>query len=136
MIPAGRSVERGQSIAYAKFDIQTLSDTARWKRVRVDKNITGVNTPVPDDKIEIQIWCETNNNGHFDINDTFISKGAFDNGTCYLNMNSRQITTAQQTYYIVYKLANDIGGGQRAGVKIDNSSWLEFEDATCIGVPE
>ncbi|MBI4835369.1 MAG: hypothetical protein HY811_11220, partial [Planctomycetes bacterium] len=123
------------SIAYVKFNANTISGTARWKKFRIDKGVTGVATPCPDNKIEVQIWMENNNNGFWDVGDTLISKGNFTNGTCYLNMNRWQVTTTPKTYYIVYKLASDISGGTRAGVKIADSSYLEFENATCIGVP-
>ncbi|MBI4835194.1 MAG: DUF2341 domain-containing protein [Planctomycetes bacterium] len=136
LCPAGKAIVMGQSIAQVSFTASvTGTNIARWKKFRIDKNITGVATPVPDNKIEIQIWMENNNNGFWDTGDTFISKGNFTNGICYLNMKQWQVTTTTKTYYIVYKLAGDIGGGQRAGVKIVDSSYLEFENATCVGVP-
>jgi hypothetical protein len=135
MIPAGKSVAMGQSIAHVKFDMKTTGGTANWKKFRIDKGVTGVATPVPDNKIEVQVWMENSNNGFWDVHDTLIAKGNFTNGICYLNMNRWQVTTTTKTYYIVYKLANDIGGGQRAGVKIADSSYLEFENATAVGVP-
>ncbi|MBI4833350.1 MAG: DUF4082 domain-containing protein [Planctomycetes bacterium] len=129
-------IKMGQSIAYIKFDAKTDSGTACWKRFRVDKGLkTYTNSACPDNKIEVQVWCDTNTNGFWDTGDTFIAKGNFTNGTCYLNMNRWQVTTTSKTYYIVYKLANDIGGGQRAGVSVKDSSYLEFENATCVGVP-
>ncbi|MBI4834172.1 MAG: hypothetical protein HY811_05075 [Planctomycetes bacterium] len=128
-------VQMGQSIAFVKFNAATISGTAKWKRFRIDKGVTGVNTPCPDNKIEIQVWCDNDNNGFWSVNDTFIAKGNFTNGTCYLNMRQWQVTTTSKTYYIVYKLANDIGGGQRAGVEIADSSYLEFENAACVGIP-
>ncbi|MBI4833355.1 MAG: hypothetical protein HY811_00845 [Planctomycetes bacterium] len=132
----GKSVQMGQSIAHVKFEMKTLSGTARWKRFRIDKGLkTYTNIACSDSKIETQVWCENNNNGFWDIGDTFISKGNFTNGTVYLNMNRWEVTTIPKTYYIVYKLKNDIGGGQRAGVKITDSSYLEFENAMCVGVP-
>ncbi|MBI4835433.1 MAG: hypothetical protein HY811_11540 [Planctomycetes bacterium] len=135
LINSSTPVRMGQSIAFVKFNATTISGTAKWRRFRIDKGVTGVATPVPDNKIEIQVWCENNGNGFWDIGDTLISKGSFTNGTCYLNMKSWQVTTTTKTYYIVYKLSGDIGGGQRAGVKIADSSYLEFDNATCIGVP-
>ncbi|MBI4833314.1 MAG: hypothetical protein HY811_00640 [Planctomycetes bacterium] len=125
-------VRMGQSVCYVKFNMQIGAGTTRWRRFRIDKGVTGVNTPC---KIEVQVWCDTNTNGFWDAGDTFISKGNFTNGTCYLNMNRWQVTTTPKTYYIVYKLASDISGGTRAGVKIADSSYLEFENATAIGVP-
>ncbi|MBI4833937.1 MAG: hypothetical protein HY811_03845 [Planctomycetes bacterium] len=127
-------VRMGQSVCHVKFNMKTDFGTAYWKRFRIDKGITGVTTPVPDNKIEVQIWVENNNNGFWDANDILITKGGFVNGVCYLNMRQWQVTTTTKTYYIVYKLAGDIGGGQRAGVKIADSSYLEFENATCVGV--
>jgi hypothetical protein len=132
---SGKSVQMGQSIAQVKFAMKTSAGTARWKKFRIDKGVTGVNTPCPDCKIEIQVWMENSNNGYWDINDKLIAKGNFANGTCYLNMNRWQVTTTTKTYYIIYKLSGDIGGGQRAGVKIADSSYLEFENATAVGVP-
>ncbi|MBI4834483.1 MAG: hypothetical protein HY811_06670 [Planctomycetes bacterium] len=132
----GNAVKMGQSVAYVKFDMKTNSGIAKWKRFRIDKGVkTYSNIACPDNKIEIQVWMENNNNGLWDIGDAFISKGIFGNGICWLNMKRWQVTTTSRTYYIVYKLSGDIGGGQRAGVKIVDSSYLEFEDATCIGVP-
>jgi len=61
--------------------------------------------------------------------------GHFVNGTVIFNMSYYPITTTQQTYYIVFKLALDTGGGQIAGATVENSSYLEFENATVIGVP-
>ncbi|MBI4834422.1 MAG: hypothetical protein HY811_06360 [Planctomycetes bacterium] len=132
----GQSVQMGQSIAHVKFEMKTIEGTARWKRFRIDKGVKAyTNIACPDNKIEVQVWCDANNNGLWDSGDTLISKGVFTNGTCRLNMNRWQVTTAPKTYYIVYKLSGDIGGGQRAGVKIADSSYLEFEDAVCVGVP-
>ncbi|MBI4834866.1 MAG: hypothetical protein HY811_08635 [Planctomycetes bacterium] len=133
----GNSIQMGQSIAHVKFEMKTFDGTARWKRFRIDKGLKAYssNSACPDSKIEVQVWCENNNNGFWDVGDILISKGNFANGTCYLNMKRWQVTTTSKTYYIVYKLANDIGGGQRAGVKIVDSSYLEFENATAIGVP-
>ncbi|MBI4833977.1 MAG: DUF4082 domain-containing protein [Planctomycetes bacterium] len=133
----GKTVQGGQSVAYVKFEMTTVSGTAKWKQVRIDKGIKAYSSNIacPDCKIEVQVWCENTGNGFWDVGDTLISKGNFTNGTCYLNMKCWQVTTTSKTYYIVYKLANDIGGGQRAGVKIGDSSWLEFENATCVGVP-
>ncbi|MBI4833353.1 MAG: hypothetical protein HY811_00835 [Planctomycetes bacterium] len=132
----GKAVQMGQSTAYVKFTMKTESGTTRWKRFRIDKGLkTYTNIAAPDSKIEIQVWCETSGNGFWDSGDTLISKGNFVNGTCWLNMKRWEITTTPKTYYIVYKLKDDIGGGQRAGVKITNSSYLEFENATCVGVP-
>ncbi|MBI4834980.1 MAG: putative Ig domain-containing protein, partial [Planctomycetes bacterium] len=51
-------VRMGQSIAYVKFNANTISGTARWKKFRIDKGVTGVATPCPDNKIEVQIWME------------------------------------------------------------------------------
>ncbi|MBI4834538.1 MAG: hypothetical protein HY811_06950 [Planctomycetes bacterium] len=128
----GNSIQMGQSVAHVKFDMRTVEGTARWKRFRIDKGLKAYSTNIacPDCKIEIQVWMESDSNGFWDTGDTFISKGNFSNGTCYLNMKQWSITTTPKTYYIVYKLANDIGGGQRAGVKIADSSYLEFENAT------
>ncbi|MBI4833329.1 MAG: hypothetical protein HY811_00715 [Planctomycetes bacterium] len=132
----GQSVRMGQSIAHVKFEMKTFDGTARWRRFRIDKGLkTYTNLACPDSKIEVQVWCDTNANGFWDTGDTFIAKGNFTNGTCYLNMKQWQVTTTTKTYYIVYKLASDISGGTRAGVKIADSSYLEFENATCIGVP-
>ncbi|MBI4834075.1 MAG: hypothetical protein HY811_04550 [Planctomycetes bacterium] len=132
----GQAIQMGQSIAHIKFDAKTTGGTARWKRFRIDKGLKGyTNSACPDCKIEVQVWCDANGNGFWDSGDTLISKGNFSNGTCWLNMKKWQVTTTQKTYYIVYKLANDISGGTRAGVKITDSSYLEFEDATCVGVP-
>jgi len=132
----GKAVAMGTAVAHVKFEMKTVEGTARWKRFRIDKGLKAyTNIACPDCKIEVQLWMENSNNGYWDINDTFISKGTFTNGVCWLNMNRWQITTTSKTYYIVYKLANDIGGGQRAGVKIADSSYLEFENATCVGVP-
>ncbi|MBI4833976.1 MAG: hypothetical protein HY811_04045 [Planctomycetes bacterium] len=132
----GNPVKMGASIAHVKFDMKTFDGTALWKRFRIDKGLKSyANLACPDSKIEVQVWCENTGNGFWDIGDTFISKGNFNNSTCYLNMKKWQVTTTPKTYYIVYKLSGDIGGGQRAGVKIVDSSYLEFENATCIGVP-
>ncbi len=132
----GKAVQMGQSTAQVKFEMKTLSGNAKWKRFRIDKGLKSyTNIACPDNKIEVQVWCDTNNNSFFDTGDTLISKGNFTNGTCYLNMKQWQVTTASKTYYIVYKLASDISGGTRAGVKITDSSYLEFENATTIGVP-
>ncbi|MBI4835197.1 MAG: hypothetical protein HY811_10355, partial [Planctomycetes bacterium] len=51
-------VKMGESIAYVKFNANTISGTARWKKFRIDKGVTGVATPCPDNKIEVQIWME------------------------------------------------------------------------------
>jgi hypothetical protein len=125
----------GNSIAFVKFKMKSSSGTALWKRFRIDKNTSGMTTPCPDEKIEVQVWMESSGNDYWDINDTLISKGSFSNGICWLNMKRWQITDTEHTYYIVYKLANDIGGGQRAGVKITNNDYLEFENGSCVGVP-
>ncbi|MBI4833354.1 MAG: hypothetical protein HY811_00840 [Planctomycetes bacterium] len=132
----GKSIQMGQSIAHVKFNMKTEAGITKWRRFRVDKGVkTYTNIACPDSKIEVQIWCENTGNGFWDIGDTFISKGIFGNGICYLNMKGWEVTTTSKTYYIVYKLSGDVGGGQRAGVKITDSSYLEFENATCVGVP-
>jgi hypothetical protein len=131
----GKAVNMGDSVAFAKFKMKTTSGTARWKRFRIDKNTSGITTPCPDEKIEIQIWMENNNNGFWDTGgDTFISNGNFSDGTCWLNMKRWDVNETEKTYYIVYKLSNNIGGGQRAGVKIADNDYLEFENATVTGV--
>ncbi|MBI4833330.1 MAG: DUF2341 domain-containing protein [Planctomycetes bacterium] len=141
LVSSGKSIVMGQSIAQVSFTAvftgtDSAGKTAKWKKLRIDKGVGAyAGSACPDSKIEVQIWMENNGNGFWDTGDTFIAKGNFTNGTCYLNMNRFQITTTQRTFYIVYKLANDIGGGQRAGVKIVDSSYLEFENATAIGVP-
>ncbi|MBI4833921.1 MAG: hypothetical protein HY811_03765 [Planctomycetes bacterium] len=132
----GNPVKMGQLIAYVKFDMQSAGGAAIWKRFRVDKGVkTYGNIACPDNKIEVQVWCENTGNGLWDAGDTFIAKGNFTNGACWLNMKRWKVTMASRTYYIVYELSNDIGGGQRAGVKILDSSYLEFENASCVGVP-
>ena len=143
IVSANRGVTMGQSIAYLKFDL-SLDNTAnnnqnfaRWKRFRIDKLVSSGNkTPVPDDKIEVQVWVEKNNNGHYDAGDTFITKGQFKAdlvqagiSSVWLNMNRFEITTTARTFYIVYKLSNDIGGGQKCGLDVANNSYMEFEDA-------
>ncbi|MBI4835428.1 MAG: hypothetical protein HY811_11515, partial [Planctomycetes bacterium] len=91
---ADRAVQMGQSVAYVKFEMKTISGAALWKRFRIDKGLkTYTNIACPDSKIEVQVWCDTNTNGFWDAGDTFISKGNFTNGTCYLNMNRWQVTT-------------------------------------------
>jgi hypothetical protein len=125
----------GNAIAFVKFKMQATGGSVCWKRFRIDKNTAAITTPCPDGKIEVQIWMENNNNGFWDTGgDTLVSKGNFSNGTCWLNMKRWEVTTVQRTYYIVYKLAGDIGGGQRAGVKISDNNYLEFENATATGV--
>jgi len=135
----GKRTNMGQAIAFVKFDMKTLGGTTRWKRFRIDKfvHIQDQNILIPDNKIEVQVWMENNNNnGHFDVRDKLISRGYFTNDTCWLNMKRHQITTQSKTYYIVYKLANDIGGGQKAGVRVADDSYFEFEgaDITVLGV--
>ncbi|MBI4833967.1 MAG: hypothetical protein HY811_04000 [Planctomycetes bacterium] len=130
------SVKMGQSIAYVKFDMKATDGTIKWKKFRINKGVGAyAGIACPDSKIEVQVWMENNSNGFWDSGDAFISKGAFTGGVCYLNMKQWEVTTDFRTYYIVYKLANDIGGGQRAGVEIVDNSYLEFENATCVGVP-
>jgi alpha-tubulin suppressor-like RCC1 family protein len=132
----GKEIKMGQSIAQVSFTMNTNGGTAHWKRFRIDKGITGVATPVPDAKIEAQVWMENNGNGFWDSGDTLISKGNFANGTCYLNMKRHVVSAQAKTYYIVYKLSDNIGGGQKAGVKVGSGTWLEFEDAVASGVPQ
>ncbi|MBI4834481.1 MAG: hypothetical protein HY811_06660 [Planctomycetes bacterium] len=99
----GKSIQMGQSIAHVKFNMQASNDTVKWKKFRIDKGVKSFsNIACPDSKIEVQIWCENNNNGFWDSSDTFISKGNFTNGTCWLNMKRWQVTTQSRTYYIVW----------------------------------
>ena len=137
LMPVGRNVAMGQTLAYVSFQMNISgTGTAKWKRFRIDKCVTKPGQQlIPDAQIEVQVWVEQNNNGFFDFGDLFLARGNFVNNTCYLNMNRSPVTTASRTYYIVYKLSDDIGGGQTAAVKVENSSYLEFEDATCLGVP-
>jgi hypothetical protein len=137
LMPVGRNVAMGQTLAYVSFQMNISgTGTAKWKRFRIDKCVTKPGQQlIPDAQIEVQVWVEQNNNGFFDFGDLFLARGNFVNNTCYLNMNRSPVTTAPRTYYIVYKLSDDIGGGQTAAVKVENSSYLEFEDATCLGVP-
>jgi hypothetical protein len=141
---AGKSaIQMGQSIPYYSFklELKTPLDpaqtTALWKRFRIDKYLgaTPTATPVADNKIEIQIWCENTGNGLWDIGDTFISKGQFQANLCeqgvssvWLNMKRYPVTVTPKTFYIVFKLADDIGGGQRSSVKVKDSSYLEFDN--------
>ncbi|MBI4833920.1 MAG: hypothetical protein HY811_03760 [Planctomycetes bacterium] len=132
----GAPIRMGQSVAMVKFDMKTVSGASYWKKIRIDKGLkTYTNIACPDSKIEIQIWCENNGNGFWDIGDMFIAKDSFGSGVAWINTKRWLVTTTSKTYYIVYKLSSDIGGGQRAGVKILDSSYLEFENATCVGVP-
>jgi hypothetical protein len=141
---AGKSaIQMGQAIAFYSFklELKTPLDpaqtTALWKRFRIDKYLgaTPTATPVADNKIEIQIWCEKNGNGFFDVGDELVSKGQFQKdlcepGTCsvWLNMKRYPVTVTPKTFYIVFKLADDIGGGQRSSVKVKDSTYMEFDN--------
>lgn len=134
LLAGAKAIAPGNPIAYVKFDMKTLEGVNNWKRFRVDKHVF-TTTPIPDSKIQVQLWCEKNNNGRWDKSDTFISKGNFVNGTVYLNMRRWVVNTTSRTYYIVFRLDKTIGGGQRAGVGIAGNNYFEFENALAIGVP-
>lgn len=131
-----RRVAQGHDVGWVSFQMKTMSGQARLRRMRIDKVTAGVTTPVTDEQAEISLWVESNNNGHRDEGDTRLSaKVKFTNGTVWLTMNNHIVDTTLRTYYIVARISTDAGGGTKLKLRVQDGSWLEFPDATCIGVP-
>jgi hypothetical protein len=141
-ISRDQTVAMGNSIPYCSFKLRLVNDAntsqkyARWKRFRIDKYTAPTATECPSEKVVVQVWAETSKadslKNDWDAGtDTIIQQGNFDyqTGVCWLNMNRYKVTTTAQKFYIVFKLANDCPGGSRLGFKVEDGSFLEFENA-------
>jgi len=141
-ISRDQTVAMGNSIPYCSFKLQLVNTVntsqkyARWKRFRINKYTAPTASECPSEKVVVQVWAETSQadslKNDWDAgSDTIIQQGNFNyqTGVCWLNMNRFKITTTAQKFYIVFKLANDCPGGSRLGFKVDDYSFLEFEDA-------
>jgi hypothetical protein len=126
-----RPVMMGQEVACLSFTAQSDVGTAHWKSFKIQEA-----GQQPIGVLDVSVYEEANNNGHWDKSDKLISTGKLDqNRLVVLNMRRWAITTTPKTYYICEKISLQASGGLVIGIWIDNSSWLEFEDATCTGVP-
>jgi len=132
-----RRVIQGQDIGWVSFQMKTDSGQARLRRMRIDQVTSGVTTPVAEGQAEVSLWMETNNNGSCDSGDTMISNRVkFTNGSAMLTINNHIVDTTLRTYYIRAKILDTAGGGTKLKLRVADGSWLEFQDATCIGVPQ
>jgi hypothetical protein len=130
----GNTLKAGENIPQIKLELTFVplvkdnQASARFKRLRIDKYIPPDTTAIPDDKIEVSVWAEANNNNQWDEKDTLISKGTFKDGTIWLDMNKLEITTEPQTFYIACKTSEGISNKQTSGIEIRDTSCIEFEE--------
>jgi len=124
-------VMMGQEVANISFTARADVGVAHWKSFKIHES-----GQQPVGVIDVAVYEEANNNGHWDKSDKLIAQGKFDqNRLVVLNMRRWAITTTEKTYYICEKTSLQASGGLTIRIEVKDSTNFEFEDATAAGVP-
>jgi hypothetical protein len=129
----GTAIKPGENTPRMKFNLKYMSmananeKSAHWKRLRIDKCILPDAAAIPDDKMQLSVWAETNNNNQWDEKDALISKGDFKDSTAWLDMNCYEITAESKTLYIVCRIPEGVTDKRTCGIEIKDTASLEFE---------